>query len=95
MLIINCPYCGPRDEIEFHYGGEAYISRPSSSHKLTDEDWAEYLFMRTNTKGWHSERWSHSAGCRRWFNVQRNTVTNEIRSVSEFDNLAALSSRET
>ncbi|OUS18618.1 hypothetical protein A9Q97_00645, partial [Rhodospirillales bacterium 47_12_T64] len=29
----------------------------------------------------HRERWVHSDGCRRWFNVARNTVTNEIVSV--------------
>ena len=29
MLLIPCPWCGPRDEIEFHYGGEAHIARPA------------------------------------------------------------------
>ena len=28
MLIIECPYCGQRDESEFSYGGEAHIARP-------------------------------------------------------------------
>ncbi|HLS32032.1 MAG TPA: sarcosine oxidase subunit delta, partial [Brevibacterium sp.] len=22
MLLIDCPHCGPRDEVEFHYGGQ-------------------------------------------------------------------------
>jgi len=78
MLVINCPYCGERDEIEFHYGGEAEISRPDYPDKLSDEEWGDYLFMRKNTKGVFSEIWSHSSGCRKWFKVDRDTVTNEI-----------------
>jgi len=81
MLIIECPYCGARDEAEFHYGGEAHIVRPENPADLSDEDWAEYLFMRTNTKGRFLERWVHSEGCRRWFNMARNTATNEIEAV--------------
>ena len=37
--------------------------------------------MRKNTKGPYLERWVHTHGCRRWFNVQRNTHTNEIIAV--------------
>ena len=81
MLIIDCPYCGKRDEAEFHYGGEAHIVRPENPSELSDEAWAEYLFMRTNTKGRFLERWVHSEGCRRWFNMARNTANNEIEAV--------------
>jgi len=28
-----------------------------------------------------AERWVHSAGCRKWFNVVRNTLTYEILAV--------------
>jgi len=56
MLRIPCPYCGPRDETEFTYGGEAHIARPENSWTLSDEDWADYVFMRTNPKGPHRER---------------------------------------
>jgi len=79
MLLIDCPHCGPRDETEFHAGGEAHIARPEKAAELTDAQWADYLFMRSNTKGWFAERWVHAAGCRRWFNVERHTVTHEIR----------------
>jgi heterotetrameric sarcosine oxidase delta subunit len=81
MLLIDCPWCGPRDEIEFHCGGEAHIARPADPDALTDEAWADYLFMRTNPKGWLRERWVHSQGCRRWFNLVRSTVTHEIVAV--------------
>lgn len=78
MLLIDCPYCGSRPEIEFHYGGEAHIARPKHPSALSDEDWADYLFMRSNPKGWHRERWLHAAGCRRWFNALRHTVSHKI-----------------
>ena len=81
MLLIECPYCGPRDETEFGYGGEAHRARPADPSALSDAEWAEFLFMRTNPKGLHRERWVHSHGCRRWFNVERHTVTNEITRV--------------
>ena len=78
MLLIPCPHCGPRDEIEFSYGFEAHVARPKKPEALSDADWADYLFMNDNTKGILLERWVHSHGCRRWFNVARDTLTNEI-----------------
>ena len=78
MLLINCPWCGPRDETEFGFGGEAHRARPADPSTLTDAEWANFLFMRANPKGLHRERWVHTHGCRRWFNVERHTVTNEI-----------------
>ena len=81
MLQIDCPYCGPRAEVEFTCGGEAHIERPAASETLSDADWADYLFMRRNPKGVQYERWCHSHGCGRWFNVARSTVTHEILAV--------------
>ncbi len=37
--------------------------------------------MRYNPKGAHKERWCHSAGCRRGFNVERDTVSYRINRV--------------
>ena len=28
MQLIECPWCGPREETEFHYGGEAHVPYP-------------------------------------------------------------------
>ena len=81
MLLIPCPWCGPRDEAEFHYGGQAHVPYPEDPSSLNDEEWAKYLFFRDNPKGPFAERWSHSAGCRRWFNAVRDTSTNEILTV--------------
>lgn len=79
MLLIACPWCGPRDETEFASGGEAHRTRPADPATLSDAQWADFLFMRRNEKGWHAERWNHAHGCRRWFNLERHTVTNAIR----------------
>ena len=81
MLLITCPYCGSRDESEFTCGGEAHIARPEHPESLSDSEWAEYLFMRTNTKGIICERWCHTIGCRQWFNIERNTVNHRILRV--------------
>ena len=83
MFLIKCPYCGEREEGEFHQGGEAHITRPKNPEKLSDDEWTEYLFMRKNTKGVFLERWVHRHGCRRWFNVARDTATNEILAIYE------------
>ena len=77
MLLVPCPYCGPRPEIEFHGGGEAHVLRPAPTD-ASDEDQAEYLYYRANPKGPHRERWYHMHGCGRWFNAVRDTVTDRF-----------------
>jgi sarcosine oxidase, subunit delta len=78
MLLIPCPWCGERDEIEFSYGGQAGVSYPSEPAALTDHEWGEWLFVRDNPKGRFAERWVHTHGCRRWFDLGRDTGTHEI-----------------
>ena len=78
MLIIECPWCGDRDQTEFSCHGEAHIARPEQPDQLSEEEWGDYVFFRSNAKGVHYERWVHTHGCRRWFNVARNTITDHI-----------------
>lgn len=78
MLIIECPWCGVRDQSEFHCHGEAHIVRPAEPEKLSEKEWGDYVFFRKNTKGVHYERWTHDHGCRRWFNAVRDTSTDEF-----------------
>lgn len=85
MLLIECPWCGPRAETEFSYGGEAGISRPANPDTLSDAEWADYLFFRSNPRGAHRELWNHAQGCRRWFIVERDTVTNCIAGSFRLD----------
>ncbi len=67
MLLIVCPYCGKRPEIEFAYGGQAHLARPNQPSQLDD-----------NTKGIYAERWRHSRGCGRFFNALRDTTTDHF-----------------
>jgi len=79
MLLIHCPYCEEmREEEEFSPAGQAHIERPLQPEEISDEQWAHYLFFRKNPRGLHHEMWLHAAGCRKYFNATRNTVTYEI-----------------
>jgi sarcosine oxidase subunit delta len=78
MLLIPCPWCGFRPENEFRHSGEADIVRPSDPVAVSDSDWADFLYNRTNPKGTHAERWRHSHGCGRFFNCVRDTLTDRI-----------------
>lgn len=73
MLLIRCPHCGERPEIEFRNMGEAHIARPTPS--ASDEDMAAFLYLRSNPKGLIAERWRHVHGCARFFNAVRHTVS--------------------
>ena len=83
MLLIPCPWCGPRPENEFRHAGQAHITRPPDPMSLDDAAWADFLYMRTNPKGPHAERWRHIHGCGRFFNAERDTVTDRIAHTSK------------
>lgn len=78
MLLIDCPYCGQRPELEFAYGGQAHVARPPQPAAVSDREWAEYLYFRDNVKGLHAERWRHVRGCGRFFNALRDTTTDRF-----------------
>lgn len=79
MLQLRCPWCGPRDEVEFRYRGDASVARPAGDAPL--EDFTAYVYVRRNPCGWHREWWLHHAGCRMVFQVERHTLTHEVRGV--------------
>jgi sarcosine oxidase, subunit delta len=82
MLLIPCLYCGmERPELEFRNGGEAHIARPLDPGGVSDDDWAGFLYVRSNPKGVMAERWRHVSGCGRFFNVLRDTVSDTILRV--------------
>ena len=82
MLLITCPWCGPREQSEFAYGGEAHLVRPADPAALSDEDWAAYLYFRRNPRGLHAERWRHVRGCGRFFNAIRDTTNDRFGATS-------------
>jgi len=79
MFLIHCPYCDEhREEEEFHAAGQAHLPRPVDPDSMSDEAWAAYINYRKNSRGLHRELWQHSAGCGKYFNVLRNTVSYQI-----------------
>jgi sarcosine oxidase, subunit delta len=78
MLLIQCPYCGERPELEFAYGGQAHVARPHEPAAASDEQWSAYVYVRANTRGVHGERWRHVHGCGRFFNALRDTTTDHF-----------------
>jgi sarcosine oxidase subunit delta len=67
-----------RPEIEFLYAGEARAARPHDPAALDDAAWTGYLYLRSNPKGLHAERWRHVHGCGRFLNAVRDTVSDRI-----------------
>jgi sarcosine oxidase subunit delta len=80
MLLIPCPYCGARPELEFVYAGQAHIERPQNPAEVPAQAWADYLYRRDNIRGLHAERWRHTHGCGRFFNALRDTSTDQFRA---------------
>lgn len=78
MILVPCPYCGPRNASEFRWCGES--GRRPDQNLATPQEWRTYLYMRRNPAGWTTETWYHRAGCRRYFKAERHTVTNDIRA---------------
>lgn len=81
-MLINCPYCGPRDAIEFTYQGDANRTRPDAA-STDSAAWYDWVYTRVNTAGRHREHWQHSGGCRLHLMVERDTLTHEIFSVAD------------
>lgn len=79
MLRIKCPFCGERDHSEFAYGGDASIDYPNLDAPA--EAWHDAVFLRENIRGVQRETWQHTAGCRQWLVVTRDTMTHRIVSV--------------
>ena len=78
MLLIECPHCGPRAETELSYLGDASVRRPQDPDAVSLADWCDYVYLRDNPRGPHSEWWQHVAGCRRWIAVRRDTLTHQM-----------------
>ena len=74
MQIFSCPFCGPRDEVEFHYVGEPK-PRPEPTGAVSDVEWSDYLWLNANPKGLAREIWLHLT-CMEMFAMTRDTATN-------------------
>jgi len=77
MMLIPCPHCGPRAQLEFTYERTLDAILPLDA---TPEDAARILYERENPRGVSAELWRHSFGCRAWLRLERHTVTHDISS---------------
>lgn len=77
MQIFTCPFCGPRDEREFHFVAEAGKTRPDTTQDISDADWATYLHAQRNEKGRVREVWTHMT-CAEMFLMERDSLTMEV-----------------
>jgi heterotetrameric sarcosine oxidase delta subunit len=84
-LHIRCPNCGTRPSSEFSYSGE---TRPLAVPGGPDLDEVDRLWLRRNVAGPQRERWFHSAGCRRFVTLTRDTRTNRILAQPGQDDVA-------
>lgn len=75
MIQLPCPWCGPRNVTEFRYEGEVN-PRPEAA-SASPGQWRRYLYMRSNPWGWVEENWYHTAGCKCFFRLRRDTANNQ------------------
>lgn len=77
-FVLECPHCGIREVTDFAFGGEV-TTRPRAQPSL--RELSEYNYFRRNVAGVQREWWYHRAGCRAWFQADRDTRTNEVLRV--------------
>ena len=71
MILLPCPWCGPREATEFAHVGE--VSARPDPGSVTPAQWRGYLYLRANPCGWTTETWYHRMGCRQFF-VLHSTI---------------------
>ena len=77
MQLFPCPFCGLREETEFHFAAEAGKARPEPAGQVSDDGWAKYLYFQDSPTGRSREIWVHLA-CGEFFVMTRDTVTHEV-----------------
>ncbi|MFZ1815814.1 MAG: sarcosine oxidase subunit delta [Rhizobiaceae bacterium] len=77
MQLFSCPFCGPRDETEFHFAAEAGKERPEPAPDVSAEQWAHYLYGKDNPRGATREIWVHDT-CGEFFMMERDTVSLDV-----------------
>ena len=77
MQYFPCPFCGPREETEFHFAAEAGKPRPEPAAQVSAQSWAAYLYLSAAPKGEAHEIWVHRS-CGEFFVMKRNTETRAV-----------------
>jgi heterotetrameric sarcosine oxidase delta subunit len=94
MMMVPCPWCGPRDAGEFRQAATEALPRPDPG-QATPEQWRAYLYLRANALGWVTETWYHRMGCRRYVTLERHTETHEFRPAAPEATAAPEAARAT
>jgi len=81
MMLIQCPYCGPRAQVEFTYVRSIDSIVPLDA---SAEAAMATLYTRDNPRGLSDELWRHTHGCHQFLTVRRDTVTHDIETVVRF-----------
>ena len=79
-LRIPCPTCGDRSVPEFVHGEIRRVPDHLTDPPERDQDFA---FNHDTEEGVVAERWFHAQGCRRWFEIRRDTTTDRIVEAEE------------
>lgn len=77
MQLFPCPFCGLRDETEFHFAAEAGKTRPEPAGEVSAASWSNHLYAKSNPKGPSREIWQHDT-CGEFFLMERDTLTHEV-----------------
>ncbi|MEM7376203.1 MAG: sarcosine oxidase subunit delta [Pseudomonadota bacterium] len=77
MQRFHCPFCGERDETEFHFGAEAGRHRPEPAETVDADAWYHYLHAQSAPRGPAREVWVHLT-CGEFFLMERDTVSREV-----------------
>ena len=78
MLLVACPFCGPRAQAEFVFDRALDAILPLDA---TPDEAVARLYARENPRGWSWELWRHAAGCGAFLRLHRHTVTHEVGAV--------------
>lgn len=81
MQQFPCPFCGLRDETEFHFAAEGGKHRPEPAQDVSDKEWSDYLYAANATKGIAQEIWIHLT-CGEFFMMSRDTMSREITNIN-------------
>ena len=81
MMLIDCPQCGPRAQLEFTYVRSIDSIVPLDA---TPEDAMAKLYARDNPRGLSDELWRHTHGCHQFITIRRHTVSHVIAAVVPF-----------
>ncbi len=80
-MLIDCPYCGPRDLVEFAVKGSfargAFRRAISTIRRPAPASSRRFISAKISA-GPHREYWLHAAGCGSWLVIERDTRTHRI-----------------